>query len=525
MKKLLLAAVLACACTLGALADTLGDTTADGTYVYLYNNSNWATPCVWAWTTSENCCSNGTWPGDKMTLVGDGLWKWEAPAGKVPTQIIFSNSGNSQTSDLTYVNKATYNCSGTVLGDNPNPGGGGQDPDPEPYVPGINLITDYYKVNPNRQVGSNRTVNVQVTDGKAVNALNNWTEADLIAQGVARDVCMAFKGTHERPVVDSYALYAAFDANYLYLGCQYVYTVWCEGGENYQGKESKPYNMDGDMMIVFDLVPSKRWDGTLTNGNSVWKDAAYTTFDNGIDCMWHGSTKPGVGTPGLFFPNSSGKADYNDPNSCKTSNVVYGYADGLLPSITAIYGQDDFSYDPKRLEGNEGFIDLTSEVTRMKGDASGHTFYEFKIPLTDLGVSENYIKTCGIGVMMVDMYGASAHATLPYDPSMYDNVFEPYSKDPSTSKEKEDLDVVTYACARIGNMDTSGIEVITPASSEAVVTIASGAISVTGAERVTVCTIDGRVVYTGTGADVTVPVVSGLYVVNADGRATKALVR
>ena len=54
--------------------------------------------------------------------------------------------------------------------------------------------------------------------------------------------------------------------------------------------------------------------------------------------------------------------------------------------------------------------------------------------------------------MVVDFYGASAHASLPYDPSFYDNVNESYSQDPSSSAEKEDKDVVTFAHARIGKL-------------------------------------------------------------------------
>ena len=75
-----------------------------------------------------------------------------------------------------------------------------------------------------------------------------------------------------------------------------------------------------------------------------------------------------------------------------------------------------------------------------------------------LGLTEDYIRTYGIGVMVVDFYGASAHSALPYDPCFYDNVNESYSQDPSSSAEKEDKDVVTYAHARVGKMVSTGID-------------------------------------------------------------------
>lgn len=98
------------------------------------------------------------------------------------------------------------------------------------------LNTQYYKVNPNGKVGSNRTVNTKFTrcpgtnyQCTADNAFSNWTEEDLICQGVARDIAAAFKGKHEYPVIDSYAVYAAYDTDNLYLGVQYVYAVWDAG--------------------------------------------------------------------------------------------------------------------------------------------------------------------------------------------------------------------------------------------------------------------------------------------------------
>lgn len=389
----------------------------------------------------------------------------------------------------------------------------GSTPPPVP-TPGDNLITDYYKVNPNGQYGTNKTINV--TGHPATNALSNWTEAELIAQGVARDVCQAFKGVHERPIVDSYALYAAYDSENLYLGVQYVYTVWDIGGEGKQGGESKPYNMDGKLCIAFDLDPNASYEGITNEGTSIWQNGVYTTFNNGADAWWYGSTKPGTGTPGYFVPNASGICDYTDPNSCKTSEVVYGYTDGLLPSITAIYGQDDFSYDPELLKGNTGFTDLRSEA-----EDSWHTFYEYKFPLSMMGITEDYIKNNGIGVMVVDFYGASAHASLPYDPSFFDNVFEEYSQDPSSSGEKEDKDVVTYSMARVGKGATLSTNVVnSDRDFSGNFRLGNGCIEFYGlnGESVSVSSIDGRTMFSSRAtSDVTVDLPSGIYIVNIDG--------
>lgn len=106
-----------------------------GYYVYLNNTSNWSNPTVWAWNDSENCTAKGSWPGDAMTKKDD-YWYWEAPEGKIPTKIIFSNSGQSQTKDITFENGKIYNCDGSIYNSNPY-----EDPDPEPEA--VTITGDY----------------------------------------------------------------------------------------------------------------------------------------------------------------------------------------------------------------------------------------------------------------------------------------------------------------------------------------------------------------------------------------------
>lgn len=332
------------------------------------------------------------------------------------------------------------------------------------------LNTQYYQVNPNGKVGSNRTVNTKFTrqpgtnyQCTADNALSNWTEEDLICQGVARDIASAFKGKHEYPVIDSYAVYAAYDTDNLYLGVQYVYAVWDAGGDGKSDNDRhRPWMMDGRLMLAFDLDPNKEFEGVLTNGNTIWDaDGQYNLMHNGTDCIWLGNTKPTVGTPALFFPDTNGTTSYDAPN-CVTfgSEPFYGVANGLLPSIEHIWGQGSFGYDPEELRTNEGFVDLIDEVDRDK-----HTFYEWCFPLSMLGVTEEYIKTNGIGVMVIDTYGQGAIGCTPYDACVFDNANTSYSKDPSTSKEKEDTDIFTSRHARIGGIASSSVEEALPDNS------------------------------------------------------------
>lgn len=89
-----------------------GEEQDDKCFVYFVNDKNWNVK-VWAWNNTENCCANDTWPGDAMTEK-NGVLYWEAPKGKVPTQIIFSNNGGEKAGDnLEYVNGHTYKSDGS----------------------------------------------------------------------------------------------------------------------------------------------------------------------------------------------------------------------------------------------------------------------------------------------------------------------------------------------------------------------------------------------------------------------------
>lgn len=109
-------------------------------YVYLDNTAGWGNPTVWAWADDGgNCCANATWPGDKMTRQPDGKWLWTAPDGKTPGNIIFSDGGNSQTADLTFVNGATYKCDGSYT---TNGGGNGGNDEPAGMPASLYILGD-----------------------------------------------------------------------------------------------------------------------------------------------------------------------------------------------------------------------------------------------------------------------------------------------------------------------------------------------------------------------------------------------
>ena len=82
-----------------------------------------------------------------------------------------------------------------------------------------------YATNPNG-VCKEKTITI---DGDA----SDWSDDMLIAQGAAWDIANNWKGGHENCVLDSYALYAAWDNENLYIGWQMVNTTdtWANSGD------------------------------------------------------------------------------------------------------------------------------------------------------------------------------------------------------------------------------------------------------------------------------------------------------
>lgn len=131
--------------------------------------------------------------------------------------------------------------------------------------------------------------------------------------------------------------------------------------------------------------------------------------------------------------------------------------------------------------------------------------------------------------MYLDVYGASPIGGTPYDPAYFDNVSESYSMDSSSSKEKEDEDIITYAPARVGKTTPLSTNVISnDRDYSANYRIGQGCIEFFGlnGESVSVSSIDGRSMFNSRStSDVTVELPQGIYIVNIDGVGKAVRVR
>ena len=312
-----------------------------------------------------------------------------------------------------------------------------------------------YATNPNGQVGKAKTITV---DGDA----SDWSEDMLIAQGAAWDVANHYKGGHENCVLDTYSLYATWDNDNLYVGWQMVNTTdtWAREGDGPLSDGGRVLDVPLILALSVD-ENSTSMSNKNTDGGPIWGQKMGLEFNQHVDHLFYMSGKPGLGTPAMFTAvDSEGNTDYT--TGCTTfasAGIEYKMATtNICSSIWGLNYSEDTSdvYDD-----NADWVDYkTFEGTSGTHDTKYDSFYEMKIPFSALGIDKTYLEQNGVGAMLVATRGESGLDCIPYDDTMLDNATGDYSSDPSTSAEKDDVDVITSKFARIGNM--GGEPVTTP---------------------------------------------------------------
>lgn len=79
---------------------TSGGSSSAGGTVYCRNSAGWSTVNAYMWVEGVSA-ENKSWPGVKMTNIGDDVWQYDVPSDAAYNMIIFNN-GSTQTSNLQY---------------------------------------------------------------------------------------------------------------------------------------------------------------------------------------------------------------------------------------------------------------------------------------------------------------------------------------------------------------------------------------------------------------------------------------
>nr|MCR5609452.1 hypothetical protein [Lachnospiraceae bacterium] len=283
---------------------------------------------------------------------------------------------------------------------------------------------------------------------------SDWDSSMLIAQGVANDDPRAFRGPHEGPVYDTYAMYGAWDNDNLYLMWEITnLTDVVAPEQNYPISDNgKAWNGDIPQIIALDIDPNVSADGTISStGKGVW--GMSIDYTNGVDNLLCFSSKLVAGTPALFSVDGNGGFSYEKEfcRDFKTLGIEAAYGDGHISD--ELIGINANGYTGLKTDMMYSDSSAWVDLNKLGHNSEQDTMYEIKIPLSALGIDAHYITENGIGVMHISTFGESAIQTLPVDTCVYDNAEEPYAADDSTSQEKADEDTISVNMARLGKGD------------------------------------------------------------------------
>jgi alpha-amylase len=302
-------------------------------------------------------------------------------------------------------------------------------------------LGSHFATNPNGQVGLEKTINI---DGSP----SDWDLSMKIAQNIANNDPRVFAhwSMHEI-AMDDYALYAAYDDDYLYLMWEMINLSDIVADEDFPKTQGNLWIYNLPIFIFLSTQKGRGNGGTMVGGGTIWGSGI--SLEEKVDVIIACSTN---GANGPFIYHYDEELDAFPPETedkGPSSGITLKWGNGILDS--EVFGLKAVGADNRNIDmdydDSSDWIDFYSSTEHNK---QLDMTYEMSIPLSKLGLTKEKIKNEGIGIIKVSTFGTSGMDSLPYDKSMSDNAAKPYSKDPSTSMEKEDEDHITCKLARIG---------------------------------------------------------------------------
>ena len=302
-------------------------------------------------------------------------------------------------------------------------------------------LGSHFATNPNNQYGKEKTITVDGTK-------SGWELDMKIAQNIANNDPRVFAhwSMHEM-AIDDYALFAAYDDEYLYLMWEMTNMSDVVANEDYPISQGNLWINNLPIFIFLSVQKDRGNGGKMVGGGTIWNSGI--SLEEKVDTIIACSTNASNGPFIYHYDESLGAFPTETKDKYAESGITLKFSNGILD--TQVFGLKECGSDNRKVSmdysESSNWIDFYSQTNHNKNlDMT----YEMKIPLAKLGIDKEYIKKNGIGIIKVSTFGTSGMDSLPYDKSMSDNAHLPYSGDSSTSKEKEDLDHITCKLARIG---------------------------------------------------------------------------
>ena len=302
-------------------------------------------------------------------------------------------------------------------------------------------LGSHFATNPNGQVGIEKTISI---DGSP----SDWDLSMKIAQNIANNDPRVFAhwSMHEI-AIDDYALFAAYDDENLYLMWEMINVSDVVAGEDFPISQGNLWIYNLPIFIFLSCEKGKGNGGKMVGGGTIWGSGI--SLEEKVDTIIAISTNGANGPFIYHYDEAQDAFPTETDDKGANSGITLKWGNGILD--TEVFGLKACGSDNRKnsmdYEDSSDWIDFYSATSH---DKKLDMTYEMSIPLEKLGLTKDKIKSEGIGIIKVSTFGTSGMDCLPYDKSMSDNAEKPYSKDSSTSMEKEDEDHITCKLARIG---------------------------------------------------------------------------
>ena len=258
-------------------------------------------------------------------------------------------------------------------------------------------LGSHFATNPNNQYGKEKTITIDGTT-------SGWELDMKIAQNIANNDPRVFAhwSMHEI-AMDDYALFAAYDDEYLYLMWEMINMSDVVANEDFPKTQGNLWIYNLPIFIFISTEKGKGNGGKMINGGTIWNSGI--SLEENVDTIIACSTNAANGPFIYHYDESQGAFPTETSDKYAESGITLKFSSGILD--TQVYGLKECGSDNRNIEmdysESSNWIDFYTTSHNKKLDMT----YEMKIPLAKLGIDKDYIKNTGIGIIKVSTFGLS----------------------------------------------------------------------------------------------------------------------
>ena len=267
-------------------------------------------------------------------------------------------------------------------------------------------LGSHFATNPNNQYGKEKTITVDGTK-------SGWELDMKIAQNIANNDPRVFAhwSMHEM-AIDDYALFAAYDDEYLYLMWEMTNMSDVVANEDYPISQGNLWINNLPIFIFLSVQKDRGNGGKMVGGGTIWNSGI--SLEEKVDTIIACSTNASNGPFIYHYDESLGAFPTETKDKYAESGITLKFSNGILD--TQVFGLKECGSDNRKVSmdysESSNWIDFYSQTNHNKNlDMT----YEMKIPLAKLGIDKEHIKKNGIGIIKVSTFGTSGMDSLPYD--------------------------------------------------------------------------------------------------------------